>query len=43
VADLHLSGQSHFYFSNQPASGSGKGGVLITAYDTGHSIPVVSH
>jgi hypothetical protein len=43
VADLHLSGQSQFYASNQPAGGGQPGGVLITAYDTGHSIPVVSH
>jgi hypothetical protein len=43
VADLHLSGQTQFYASNQSASSNGPAGLLITAYDTGHSIPVVSH
>jgi hypothetical protein len=40
VADLHLSGQSQFYASNQPASGGHTSSVLITAYDTGHSNPI---
>jgi hypothetical protein len=40
IADLHLSGQSQFYASNQATSGGNLASVLITAYDTGHSIPV---
>ena len=38
VADLHISGQAHIYASI-PA-GSGSPSVLLTAYDTGHSLPI---
>ncbi|HET6605810.1 MAG TPA: hypothetical protein VFG62_04030 [Rhodopila sp.] len=31
VAELHLSGQSQFYASNQPAGGGHPAGVLVTA------------
>jgi hypothetical protein len=41
VADLHISGQSHIYASDMPP-GTAPGSVLLTAYDTGHSIPVVT-
>lgn len=38
VADLHISGQASIFASN---SSAGLGGsVLLTAYDTGHSIPI---
>jgi hypothetical protein len=37
VADLRISGQAHIYVSNVPA-GLAPGSVLLTAYDTGHSI-----
>lgn len=42
VADMHISGQAHIYASIVPP-GSGPAGVLLTAYDTGHSLPIVAH
>jgi hypothetical protein len=39
VADLHISGQAHIYASNI-APGLVPGSVLITAHDTGHSLPI---
>ncbi|HEY0183091.1 MAG TPA: hypothetical protein VGC09_09815 [Rhodopila sp.] len=41
VADLHISGQSHIYASNIPPVSS-PASVLLTPYDTGHSIPIAS-
>jgi hypothetical protein len=40
VADFKLSGQAAFFASNVQTP-SGAGSVLVTAYDTGHSIPIV--
>ena len=37
VADLHIRGQAQIYAENIPA-GMQPGSVLLTAYDTGHSI-----
>jgi hypothetical protein len=38
VADIHISGQAHIYATDIPP-GSAPGSVLITAFDTGHTIP----
>jgi hypothetical protein len=40
VADFKISGQAKFYASNVQTP-AGAGSVLVTAYDTGHSIPIV--
>ncbi|MDR3535605.1 MAG: hypothetical protein P4L71_03810 [Acetobacteraceae bacterium] len=42
VADLHISGQANIYAADTPA-GLVPGSVTLTAYDTGHSLPIVSH
>ncbi len=42
VADLHISGQAHIYASYMPPA-SAPAAVTLTAYDTGHSLPIVSH
>ncbi len=39
MVDLHISGQSQIYAS---LTGTGGGGVLLTAYDTGHSLPIAT-
>jgi len=39
MVDLHISGQSHIYASYGDRGG---GGVVLTAYDTGNSIPIAS-
>ncbi len=41
VADVSISGQAHIYASDTP-NGSAPGSVTLTAYDTGHSIPVTT-
>jgi hypothetical protein len=41
VADLHISGQGQLYATDIPA-GLSSGSVLLTAYDTGHSIPMTT-
>nr|WP_294520765.1 hypothetical protein [uncultured Rhodopila sp.] len=41
VADLHISGQAHIYAQQTPVAGSGDS-VVLTAYDSGHSLPVVT-
>lgn len=37
LVHIHVSGQETLYASNAPSPGS----MLLTAYDTGHSFPVV--
>lgn len=39
MVDLHISGQPQIYAS---LAGTGAGGVLLTAYDTGHSLPIAT-
>ena len=41
VADLHISGQPHIYAMNNPSEGVG-GSVILTPYDTGHSLPIMA-
>jgi len=40
VADLHISGQANIYASNP--SPSPFGSILLTPYDTGHSLPITT-
>jgi hypothetical protein len=41
VADLHISGQGQLY-ATDIQTGLSSGSVLLTAYDTGHSIPMTT-
>src|SRR6185437_10798752 len=42
VADMHISGQSQIYATDIPAGPAGPGSVLLTPYDTGHTLPIAS-
>lgn len=42
VADLHISGQANIYASNPSPSPSAFGSILLTPYDTGHSLPIAT-